>query len=506
MVVFKRNFTSLIWLMFATITFTLPALAHAFGSRHQLEAPLYYYMLGAGLTVTLSFIIAVWLVRAPPVADKPMRGFMLMDGAGLFKPLMKWTGHLTSASSLFIFVLILAAGFWGPDSPTRNFAPIFIWSLWWVGIVIIQVLGFDIWQRTNPWVIIHQGICSLIKRDPEGGFIAYPERLSCWPAVLLFWGFAWLEQISSMGEIPSTLSVIILIYSAITWLGMALFGRKQWLENGEVFSILFGYLGSMAPLLLRSRDENPANSLWLRYPMTGLLERPAPSRAATSLLLLFLASVTFDGFRDTASWEELVDWALTRSWLYGGLLWVQQQGIDLYIFLETTGLILTPILFFITYSVVSAFSAKLVTLMGAGQGTALPQVMSGKQYAGLFIVTLLPISFAYHIAHYFSFLLLAGQLAVPTLSDPLGLGWNLLGVHNFQLNVGVIGVSTTWWLAMGAVIIGHIYAVYLAHIIAIRSFKRPWLALVSQLPLVTLMIFYTMISLWILAQPIVAVD
>jgi hypothetical protein len=50
---------------------------------------------------------------------------------------------------------------------------------------------------------------------------------------------------------------------------------------------------------------------------------------------------------------------------------------------------------------------------------------------------------------------------------------------------------------------GHIAAVYLAHTIALRVFKEKRTALKSQYPMLMLMIGYTMVSLWIIAQPIV---
>jgi hypothetical protein len=50
---------------------------------------------------------------------------------------------------------------------------------------------------------------------------------------------------------------------------------------------------------------------------------------------------------------------------------------------------------------------------------------------------------------------------------------------------------------------GHVLAVYLAHVVSLRFFGSPQLALRSQLPMLGLMILYTIFSLWILSQPIV---
>jgi len=45
--------------------------------------------------------------------------------------------------------------------------------------------------------------------------------------------------------------------------------------------------------------------------------------------------------------------------------------------------------------------------------------------------------------------------------------------------------------------------VFLAHVMALRTFKDTRAALLSQIPMLLLMVGYTMLSLWILAQPVV---
>ena len=57
-----------------------------------------------------------------------------------------------------------------------------------------------------------------------------------------------------------------------------------------------------------------------------------------------------------------------------------------------------------------------------------------------------------------------------------------------------------WYVAVTAVVLRHVLAVYIAHVIAIRVFRdRAW-ALRSQIPMLILMVAYTiMASLWILS-------
>jgi hypothetical protein len=63
-----------------------------------------------------------------------------------------------------------------------------------------------------------------------------------------------------------------------------------------------------------------------------------------------------------------------------------------------------------------------------------------------------------------------------------------------------IPISAVWYLSVGAIVLGHVVAVVLAHRAALRdSPSRPILA---GLPLVALMVGYTVLSLWIIAAPI----
>ncbi len=120
-----------------------------------------------------------------------------------------------------------------------------------------------------------------------------------------------------------------------------------------------------------------------------------------------------------------------------------------------------------------------------------------------FIYALVPVAVAYQIAHYVSYLLIQGQLIVPLISDPLGRGWNLSGTTDRTIWVGIIGARTAWYVQIGAIIVGHVAAVYLAHISALRHFGAARRALWSQFPMLVLMLLYTPSSLRILSQPTV---
>ncbi len=89
-----------------------------------------------------------------------------------------------------------------------------------------------------------------------------------------------------------------------------------------------------------------------------------------------------------------------------------------------------------------------------------------------FAFTLVPIAIGYHLAHYLTFLLIQGQYIIPLASDPFGFGWNLFGTAGYRVDIAIVGARFAWYAAVSAILIGHVAAVYLAHIKAHAAFRR----------------------------------
>ena len=115
----------------------------------------------------------------------------------------------------------------------------------------------------------------------------------------------------------------------------------------------------------------------------------------------------------------------------------------------------------------------------------------------------MPIAVADQVAHCYTLLLVQGQAFVARLSDPFGWGWNLFGTVGFQPRYDLVGAGFVWYSQVALIVVGHVIAVYLAHLISLRLLGDPRRALLSQIPMLVLMVLYTVCSLWILAQPIV---
>jgi hypothetical protein len=212
-----------------------------------------------------------------------------------------------------------------------------------------------------------------------------------------------------------------------------------------------------------------------------------------ALVIALLATVTFDGLLETPLWAR-IDVAVLDA-PADSLLWTvldlrEEQALRL---VRTLGLPLLIALFAAAYFLICRWMAALAHEPFATTGFLFRR----------FVFTLVPISLAYHLAHYFSYLLISGQYAIPFLSDPFLLGWDLLGTASYRVDVGLVEPRLQWYVAVIAIVLGHVIAVWLAHVTALRTFSQPRTALATQLPMLALMVAYTMCSLWIISQPIV---
>jgi hypothetical protein len=475
--------------------------AHGFGSRYDLPIPLWLYLTGAGLTVFLSFVLLALGLRRTLPPQGPAQFDLLRFGTVrcLASPPMLCVYR---ALGLVAFFAIAVAGWLGQQSPLKNIAPIMVWAIWWVGTAFVSALVGNVWSLFNPLDGLYRLIEAALRRlrpgRPTSLHRHYPSRLGVWPAVALFLAFVWMELIWDRSDVPAVVAGIMLVYAGISVAGMAVFGREQWLARGEAFALVFGLLSRFAPTHFgRQRGrQTPQRSetLLLRPYAVGLLPDAPASRSMVVLVVAILATVSFDGFLETPVWLALVEHVRPSLSAFG---LADDSAVDL---IRTLGLLAAPVVF---YAVYLATCYAIAYFAGRNlPSVAVPLPQRAGRIAGIFVFTLVPISIAYHLAHYLSFLVSAFQYLVPIVSDPLGLGWDLFGTRNRFVRPAIVDARIVWYVAVGAIVTGHVAAVYLAHLLSLREFADRRAALRSQLPMVCLMIAYTMLSLWTIGQPI----
>lgn len=394
-----------------------------------------------------------------------------------------------------LFVLTLAAGFFGNPDAYANLIVTMVWVLWWVGMAFFCALVGDLWELVDPLPTLYRAAVRLIGCRESLGW-TYPARLAAWPAVAVFLAFAWAELVWQDKDVPRAIATAVLAYSALSWAGMLLFGVEVWLCQADAFAMVFRVLGRFAPLELRSATPTEPARLRLRPYAAGLLTKEPVSSSVAAFVLLMLATVTFDGFHETPLMDRIGTAAQASRPVAEALFALSSAtGLDETQWLNTVVLLMFPLAFVLIFRGVGAWMLHLAGRAGSEGHTGAD--------LNAMVWSLVPIAVAYHLAHYASLLLTTGQFIIPLASDPFGRGWDLFGTRGRAVDLGIVSPAIYWYAAVALIVIGHVLAVIVAHAEATRRFASHRAALMSQLPMLALMVAYTSLSLWIMAQPIV---
>ena len=277
---------------------TAPAYAHAFGQRYDLPLPLNLYLAGAAIAILLTFAAVSLLAQVMEgEPDLPHLKFRVL-GRLLASPYLRVPLRLVAVGLLG---LTLASGFIGTQRPLQNFAPTFVWVIFWVGLAFVSALVGNVWAALNPWSALFEWADSLYRQltgqESLSWSLPYPEALGVWPAALLLLGFSWLELVWQQAQMPWNTAGAVLLYSLLTWLGMLVYGRAAWLAHGEVFSLVFGLFSRFSPCQVEVEADEPV--LTVRPYGVGFSRLTVPDTSQLVFVLMLLAILSFDGFKDT---------------------------------------------------------------------------------------------------------------------------------------------------------------------------------------------------------------
>jgi hypothetical protein len=471
--------------------------AHALGQTFQLPIPGWIYLASAGVAVAASFVVATAVARPPgSVAVYPVRpvGLSTARAGGLVLRVIGiawWLWALWGAFAL--------------GGETALPAVLF-WILLWVGVPITAILLGNPWPSLSPFRTLYDLLeagarwLGVERLDAQ---LPYPAALARWPAVALLFAGIWAELILPGRSEPSRVGAILLLYTLLTLAGMLLFGRIAWLRNAELFEVLLGWLGRIGPVGRRSVDPalcagceegcDPARCvdcpecaaaadagerrIELRPWFAGLTEPARAGWSDAAFIVLALAGVTYDGLLETSLWGNLLDL------LYDPIA-AQLGAATASIVVGTIGLLGVWLLFLAAFSIATALTRRL----GAARSATRKPFGA---ILGRYAVTLLPIAGGYLIAHYLTEVIQGFEWIPVLMRDPMA---------SVAPSVDWIPIQLVWYLSVGAIVLGHVVAVVLAHRLALRH--TPARPILAGLPLVLLMIGYTVLSLWIIAQPI----
>ncbi len=432
--------------------------AHGIGGAKDLPIPVEYFLAGASAALAISFIVLAVAWRDPRY-DARVGGIALPAGfvRVVDGPVFAW---VLRALGLLFFLYVGWAAVAGPDLLVNPAFGVF-YVILWVGLVPASLAFGAFYRAVNPVRTVHLLFSRATGGDPEDGLVELPRGVGLWPAAAMLFSFVWLELVYPESTYLAVVRLWVAGYLAVVVLGGAVFGSR-WIAQADPFEAYSTLVGRLSVFGRRADG-----TLVLRSPLANLDATPPMPGLVATVSVLF-GSTAFDSFKDSTVWLKFTQ---STTW--------------------NTELVNTLAL--LGFCLVVGISFAVATMLtGVGEGT------DRKSLPGLFAHSVVPIIVGYIVAHYLSYFVEVGQQTLILLSDPLARGDNLLGTADWQVSYWLSSHPTFLALVkVLAVVTGHILGVIAAHDRAVRLLPRRH-QLTGQLPLLLVMVFYTVSGLYLL--------
>jgi len=459
-------------ILLGAIAFTLaaaaPAYAHGLVGRQDLPIPEIVFLWAAAAVLVISFAALALLWTTVQLENREPRALARIP---------RWLEVVCGAIGVAAFAGVVYAGLSGSQTPTANAAPTVIYVVFWVGVPIVSAVFGDVFRAFSPWRAIGRavgwGLHRVMADTPAP--LVYPERLGRWPAALGVLAFGWVELVAANGDKPSVLAILAITYFVTMLFGMSLFGVETWVERADPFGVYFSMFARISPL-----TTERGYLAWQR-PLSGLTRiRWLPG--TVPLLCVAIGVTAFDGASAGPRWNSI---SMTLQDAFVSLGFSLGTSLQLAF---TIGLILMTL-------IIGGFYRLGI------QGVHLEaRERSAGELAARFAHSLIPIALAYLVAHYFSLFVYQGQAMIYLVSDPLGEGADLFGTADNGIDYGLVSAVAIRYVQVGALVIGHVAALVVAHDRALAEFGATQKAVRSQYWMLAVMVGFTTLGLWLLSE------
>jgi ferredoxin len=396
-------------------------------------------------------------------------------------------------------------------------------------LLVVVVLFFGkVWCYVCPW----DGLASYLERQTfwkvRPGLslgLRWPKALrNLYPAVALFLGLTWLELGYGVTTRPEMTAWLALVMFFLAFMTALLFERRGFCRYGCLVGQVSGLYSLISSLEIRARDRElcttcrtkdcyhgnergypcptsqflgamkkntycvacgeciqtcPNDNVALQVRAFGTdLRDVSPVRFdEAAMVIVMLAMSTFHGLTMTPQWNRIVDG------IGAGLHVPHLAAFTIGMFGFLAGLCGLYVVL-----------ARVSHAAAAEPGVGFREMALRNAYA------FLPIAFFYHLAHNVSHFSFEGGAIVHVISDPFGWGWDLFGTAT--VNTGsLLSAQSTWLATVALIVVGHVWSLTVGHRIAHRAYAAPRAAFRSEVPMLVAMIAYSVMSLWIVAQP-----
>ncbi|WP_049914522.1 hypothetical protein [Haloterrigena salina] len=419
------------------------------GSRGDTSVPTWLYLATGGGVIGASAVLTML------VTDRRTIGRYHDDTLSLPLERLRTAGSLLLGTiGIGALAFVIVVGLFGP--PNGSFSAAVL--LTFVGGRALLTLGTYVvgnpWPALNPWRRIATAL--------PNGYATYPDRLGSWPAVGGLLALVWLELVAPLSSSPRALVAVVVAYSAFTIGGAVAFTPETWFRKGDPLSVWFRLYGAVAPI--QRTDEG----LELRYPGARLGEDDVVTDVSLVAFVLALVwELTYSGFVVTAPGARTVE--------------------------ALVGLGFPPRLVYLVLLLAGFGVFWAVYWIAAERTRERAETYLSRRYLGLrFAAPLLAIAAGYHFAHYAGFSISLWPSLIDTVAAPLNPPEN---PTKYAL--------TSWfgYVEIAGILLGHILAVWLSHTVSFDLFPGKLQAIRSQYPFIVVMVFFTMISLYLVSVP-----
>jgi hypothetical protein len=440
------------------------------------------------------------------------------------------TRFLLRLPVVLLFLVIITAGLFGNQLPSKNIAPLLTWTIWWGGLVILIAYAGKAWCYVCPWDAIAEWSEKLRfwggrKGESLSLGLKWPKFMrNIWPATLLFISLTWIELGFGVTMNPRATAWLALAMLGLAFVSVFIFDRKSFCRYGCLVGRISGLYALFSPVEVRAGERDACSTcrshscyrgnqdgdacptfehlatmdqntyciacmecvktcekgnvaVNLRPWGADLIGHHRPRSDEAYLALLMLSLTGFHGLTMTGAWGQVTNWISTSFGI----------GETLSFSLGMAVIMVAPALVYAVLVALSRWAARETTV-------------SYRDYFMRYAYALLPIALFYHLAHNSEHLLMEGQKVIALLSDPFGFQWNLFGTAELSLPP-IINLSTLWIIQVLFVIVGHVYSLWTTRGAAGALFSNRNAAFRSQVPMLAAMILFSVMSLWLLKQP-----
>ena len=417
-------------------------LAHGVGRVFQSPLPLWLYLFGAAATVLASFAVRARVRHLPP--ERPPRKVAGDRAARALAAALR-AGGIAGLLLTFVVAVLL-------PEPGLSPAPLLFWVGLVLGTMALSCVVAGVWDAADPWAAVE---VLLVATPHESGRTLEPP---VFVGPLLLYGLLWFELVSGVGFQPAAIVAVLLAYGLASLSLRGPLGDRWRLCNP--LSVLFGFASDIAPL------ELGRTGIYLRARRSRLPMHPS----LFASLFVLLAGTTFDNLRETVGWFE----ALSATRLA-----------------DAPRLLVESVVLAV---LVVPFAGTFTAAVWAAR-RALADRRPLDELNRLFAWSLVPIAVAYILAHNVPLVITGAPALLARLSG------GLVGSEALAPSPALV-----WFLEIVLIVGGHVLGVVTAHGVALALAGPAGRVVAGEIVLTALMCAFTIVTLWLLAQPLVAGD